>query len=135
MANLPTMARTEFTSALSQICAERGIDPEVVLETIKEAILAAFRKETHGQDEELEYEVELDPETGSARLFSFPEGKKKKIFKDKLHPKGEERFRVIGKTKKGRLLFVVFTIRKEKIRIISARDINRKEVCLYEEKT
>jgi len=59
----------------------------------------------------------------------------KKIFKDKLHSNGEERFRIIGKTKKGKLLFVVFTIRGKKIRIISARDINKKEVKLYEEKT
>ena len=62
---------------------------------------------------------------------------RKKIFKDKLHSSGEERFRIriIGKTKKGRLLFVVFTIRKGKIRIISARNINKKEVYLYEETT
>ena len=58
---------------------------------------------------------------------------RKKTFKDKLHSGGEERFRVVGKTKKGRLLFVVFTMRKGKIRIISARDINKKEVSLYEE--
>ncbi|MFZ5365864.1 MAG: BrnT family toxin [Patescibacteria group bacterium] len=60
--------------------------------------------------------------------------KKKKIFKDKLHSGGEERFRIIGKTKKGRLLFVVFVMRRNKVRIISARDINKKEVKLYEEK-
>ncbi|MDO8515262.1 MAG: BrnT family toxin [bacterium] len=59
----------------------------------------------------------------------------RKIFTDKVHFSGEERFRMIGKTKSGRLLFVVFTIRNKKIRIISARDINRKEVYLYEEKT
>ena len=59
----------------------------------------------------------------------------KKIFKDKLHSGGEERFRVVGKTKKGRLLFVAFTMRKGKIRIISARNINKKEVYLYEETT
>ena len=56
----------------------------------------------------------------------------KKIFKDKLHSGREERFIVLGKTNKRRLLFVVFTIRNEKIRIISARDINRKEKKLYE---
>ena len=60
--------------------------------------------------------------------------KNKKIFKDKLHSKREERFRIAGKTKKGRLLFVVFTIRRAKVRIISARDINKKEVYLYEKK-
>lgn len=61
--------------------------------------------------------------------------KRKRTFKDKLHSKNEERFRIIGKTKKGRLLFVAFTIRRRKIRIISTRDINKKEVKLYEEKT
>ncbi len=60
---------------------------------------------------------------------------KKKIFKDTVHSGREERLRIIGKTKGKRLLFVVFTIRKGNIRIISARDINRKEVHLYEEKT
>ncbi len=59
---------------------------------------------------------------------------KRKIFKDKLHSSGEERFRILGKTKEERLLFVVFTIRGKKVRIISARGINRKEVYLYEEK-
>ena len=59
----------------------------------------------------------------------------KKTFKDTLHSGDELRFRVIGKTKKEKLLFVVFTVRKEKIRIISARNINRKEEYLYYEKT
>ena len=60
---------------------------------------------------------------------------KKVTFKDKLHSGSEHRLRILGKTKKGRLLFIVFTTRKRKIRIISARDINRKEVSLYNEKT
>ena len=60
--------------------------------------------------------------------------RKRKAFKDELHPKDKERYRMVGKTKKGRLLFIVFTMRGKKIRIISARDINKKEVYLYEEK-
>ncbi len=60
--------------------------------------------------------------------------KKRFIFRDKIHSRNEERFRIIGKTKRKRLLFVVFTIRRRKVRIISARDINKKEVKLYEEK-
>lgn len=56
---------------------------------------------------------------------------KKRTFRDHVHSKDEERYRIVGKTKKGRLLFVVFTKRGEKIRIISGRDINRKEVSLY----
>lgn len=59
----------------------------------------------------------------------------KKTFTDHVHSQHEERFRVMGKTEKGRLLFVVFTMRRNKIRIISARDVNRKEVRLYEETT
>ena len=59
---------------------------------------------------------------------------KKYIFKDKLHSQNEERFRIIGKTKEKRLLFIVFTRREDRIRVISVRDINRKEVSLYEKK-
>lgn len=40
-----TKARTEFASALNQVCAERGVKPEVVLESIQQAILAAYRKD------------------------------------------------------------------------------------------
>ena len=44
----------------------------------------------------------------------------------------EARYILIGKSKQGRMLFIVYTIREEKIRIISARDADRKEVVLYE---
>ncbi len=56
----------------------------------------------------------------------------KSTFKDIIHSQKEERFRIIGKTKEKRLLFIAFTVRNGKIRIISARDINKKEVFLYE---
>lgn len=69
-------ARTEFASALNQICAERGITPESVLETIKAAILAAYRKD-FGIKEDFEYEVEVNKNTGGAKIFRFSEGKKK----------------------------------------------------------
>jgi len=59
----------------------------------------------------------------------------RKIFKDKLHSGKEERYRIVGKTKKKRLLFIVFTIRRKKIMIISARNINKKEEYLYEKTT
>ena len=57
------------------------------------------------------------------------------IYKDKLHSKHEERFVVLGMTEKDRLLYVVFTKRGKKVRIISARNINKKEVELYEKAT
>jgi len=59
----------------------------------------------------------------------------KKIAKDKLHSNGEKRFIILGKTKKHRLLYLVFTMRGKKIRVISARDTNKKERKLYEKNT
>jgi len=54
--------------------------------------------------------------------------KNKIILKDLLHSGKELRFVILGKTKKGRLLFSIFTLRKNKIRIISSRDINKKKL-------
>lgn len=70
-----TKARTEFASALNQICAERGIKPKVVLETIKQAILAAYRKDGLISEEEiLDYKVDLNSATGEARIKN-PKGR------------------------------------------------------------
>lgn len=63
----------------------------------------------------------------------FDQGKK--IFKDLLHSDKEERYILLGQTKENRILFIVFTIRSGKVRVISARDLNKKEKRLYEEKT
>ncbi len=51
---------------------------------------------------------------------------------DVRHSQKENRFYSLGKTDIGRMLFVVFTVRGAKIRIISARDMNRKEKKAYE---
>jgi len=61
--------------------------------------------------------------------------KHKTILKDPLHSGKEERYIIIGQTKAERLLFVAFTFRKNKVRIISARDLNKKEYYLYEKRT
>ena len=58
---------------------------------------------------------------------------KRLLLEDIKHSEKEKRFILIGKTKKERMLFTVFTTRNEKIRIISSRDTNRKEENLYEE--
>jgi uncharacterized DUF497 family protein len=52
--------------------------------------------------------------------------------RDEKHSRGEDRYYALGHTDAGRLLFVVFTIRKELVRPISARDMNRKERKVYE---
>ena len=46
---------------------------------------------------------------------------------DVSHSKTEKRYYALGQTTAGRLLFVVFTVRRRLIRVISARDMNRNE--------
>lgn len=55
------------------------------------------------------------------------------VKKDEPHSTSEDRYFVLGKTDVAILLFIVFTLRGNKIRIISARDMNRKERKIYEE--
>lgn len=59
---------------------------------------------------------------------------KQRLVKDILHSGQETRYILLGQTERGRLLFIAFTIRIDKIRVISARDLNKKERRLYEEK-
>lgn len=56
----------------------------------------------------------------------------KVVFGDWKHSATEKRITLLGKTKRGKLLNITFTVRKNKIRVITARPINRKEVPLYE---
>jgi len=57
----------------------------------------------------------------------------KKLAKDVLHTtSAENRYILLGKTKGDRLLLVVFTLRGDSIRVISARDVNKRERPLYE---
>ncbi|MCI0387992.1 MAG: BrnT family toxin [Acidobacteria bacterium] len=50
---------------------------------------------------------------------------------DTLHSEEENRHYALGQTNAGRLLFIVFTIRNKLIRVISARDMSRKERKVY----
>ncbi|MFC1649418.1 transcription termination factor NusA [Patescibacteria group bacterium] len=84
--------RTEFAQALKAIATERGLDSDVILETIKQAIIAAYKRDAreHGTEEEefegIEFDVELDPVNGEAKIFSWPEGKEDK--KEDVTPPG-----------------------------------------------
>ncbi len=59
------------------------------------------------------------------------------VVEDARHSRNEPRYRALGKTRDGRQLHVTFTLRADatRIRVISARDMNRKERVYYEEKT
>lgn len=50
---------------------------------------------------------------------------------DSGHSGTERRFQAMGETASGRKLLVVFTVRRNLIRVISARDLNRKESNEY----
>ena len=51
---------------------------------------------------------------------------------DEKHSTKELRFQALGKTNDNRKLFVSYTIRSNKIRIISIRDMNKKEKNIYD---
>ncbi|MFH1994388.1 MAG: BrnT family toxin, partial [Nitrospinota bacterium] len=51
---------------------------------------------------------------------------------DVKHSESENRFYALGQTDAERFLFLVFTVRKNKIRLISARDMNKKERRVYQ---
>ncbi|MBN2424905.1 MAG: BrnT family toxin [Calditrichaceae bacterium] len=52
---------------------------------------------------------------------------------DTKHSTKEKRWYLFGQTDSSRLLFVVFTVRKNLIRVISARDMHKKEKDAYYE--
>ena len=54
---------------------------------------------------------------------------------DIYHSQKEKRYTLIGKTFEGTPLFIVFTVRGKKIRIISARRANKKEKNKYVQNT
>jgi len=54
------------------------------------------------------------------------------ISRDFKHSEKEERYSCIGMTNDNRILFISFTIRNDKIRIISGRPADRRERNFYE---
>ena len=51
---------------------------------------------------------------------------------DPRHSDHEQRYVALGATSEGRRLFVSFTIRQNRVRVISARPMSRKERAVYE---
>jgi len=67
--------RTEFSQALRALASERELDADVILETIKQAIIAAYKKDAKEQGievEEFEYDAEINSSNGEAKVFSWP---------------------------------------------------------------
>ena len=57
------------------------------------------------------------------------------VLEDSQHRQKEARYHALGKTDDGRLLHITFTLRDSGIliRVISARDMHRKERAIYEQ--
>jgi N utilization substance protein A len=67
--------RTEFAQAVKALTTERGVDVTVIIDVIKQAIIAAYRRDAkeRGEDTEtFDYDVEINPTNGEARIFSWP---------------------------------------------------------------
>jgi N utilization substance protein A len=92
----------DFLSAIEQICEERGIAKEKVLETIEMAIAAAYKKE-HGRKGQ-NIRAKLDLVSGATQLFQvklvvdesmlkpeLEEGEEEEIIKEEELAEGEER--------------------------------------------
>jgi uncharacterized protein len=54
------------------------------------------------------------------------------VLDDAKHSDKEERFAAFGQTDTGRKLTIVYTVRGTLLRVISARDMNKKERLFYE---
>jgi uncharacterized protein len=54
-------------------------------------------------------------------------------FYDPDHSEDEERYLIVGESKRGRLLIVSYTERGDAMRLISAREVTRTEREAYEE--
>ncbi len=79
----------------------------------------------------LEYINAYQNKTNLAKVVIAKEGF---IFDDEKHASREKRYMIWGSTDGGRKLNIIITIRKDVIRIISARDMNGRERRAYEEK-
>jgi len=67
--------RTEFSQALRAIAQERGLDVAVILDTLKQALVAAYRRDAKERGDDVDvfdYDAEIDSQSGEARIFGWP---------------------------------------------------------------
>ena len=71
---------------------------------------------------------QVTPEEAEDLFFNEP----LVVRSDLRHSQREKRYYALGQTSRQRYLFVVFTIRQKLVRVISVRDMNRREKEFYE---
>lgn len=72
MSKANTFVRTEFAAAIQQIATERKIEPAAIYDGIKQALVSAYRKQMGDLEDDFYYYVELNEESGEARIFQCP---------------------------------------------------------------
>ena len=72
MPSTQSIVRTDFAAAIVQIAEERKISPEDIYEAIRQALISAYRKQIGELDSQFHYYVELNEESGAARIFRAP---------------------------------------------------------------
>jgi transcription termination/antitermination protein NusA len=62
--------RSDFMLAINQLCAERKLSPDVVLEAVEAALISAYKRNYGAMTN---VEVHIEPETGAVKVFSAKE--------------------------------------------------------------
>jgi len=60
------MAISPFMAAINQLCDEKSLSKDVILETIEAAVAAAYRKD-YGKPSQI-IKAKIDPDTGEAKF-------------------------------------------------------------------
>ena len=59
--------KNEFVTAITQLCAEKGVPREAVMEALEAALVSAYRRNFNSAGQNVT--AEIDPSTGAARIF------------------------------------------------------------------
>jgi len=62
--------KTDFIRAINQVCAERGLTVEVVLEALEQALVSAYKRDSTSTEH---LQAKIDPSTGEVRMFTGKE--------------------------------------------------------------
>lgn len=70
-----TIKRTEFNQALKALATERGLDMDVIMDTLKAAYVAAYKRDARERGEEnledFDYDAEIDSLSGEAKILAW----------------------------------------------------------------
>ncbi len=98
--------QSQFLAAINQLCDEKNISKDKVLDTIKAALRAAYRKDYGNKDQEIE--VNFDDKSGVATIFLVKEVVKK-VEDDNLQISEANAKKINKKAKVGEKVFIDVT--------------------------